>query len=81
MNHICIAKLNVRHLGCRHGFLSMQYSKLPIKMLAICIFRVIHQIFDSPTTPRIQYTKSVSFLLNSLWIICSIYDKIFVTRS
>ena len=43
-NHIYIAKLNVRHLGCRHGFLSMQYLKSPIKMFANCIFRAIRQI-------------------------------------
>ena len=41
MNHINIAKLNVCHLGCKHGhgFLSIQYSK----------------IFDSSVIPRIQY--------------------------
>ena len=50
-----IAKLNVRHLGCRHGFLSMQYSKLPIKTLTNCILRVIHQIFDLPIIPHIWY--------------------------
>ena len=48
VNHVNIAKLNVHHLGCKHGFLSIQYSKPPIKNLANCIFRVNRQIFDSP---------------------------------
>ena len=52
-NHVYIAKLIVRHLGCRHGFLSMQYSKPPIKTFTI--FRAIHQILDSPIIPRIRY--------------------------
>ena len=39
-NHVNITKLNVCHLGCKHGFLSIQYLKLPIKTLANCIFRV-----------------------------------------
>ena len=56
MNHIKIAKLNVHHLGCKHGFLSTQYSKLPIKNLAKCIFRANCQIFDSPIIPHIRYT-------------------------
>ena len=56
-NHISITKLNVRHLGCKHGFLSIQYSKLPIKNLANCIFRPNCQIFDSPIIPRIWYQE------------------------
>ena len=59
--HICIAKLNVHHLGCRHEFLSMQYSKPPIKMLVNCIFKAIHQIFDSPIIPCIRYTMETSY--------------------
>ena len=55
MNHVSIAKLNVHHLGCKHGFLSIQYSKLPNKSLANYIFRANHQIFDSPIIPRIRY--------------------------
>ena len=42
--HVNIAKLNVCHLACKHGFLSIQYSKPPIKNLANCIFRANHQI-------------------------------------
>ena len=37
------------------GFLSMQYSKPPIKMLTSCILRVIHQIFNSPMLLCIRY--------------------------
>ena len=48
-------QLNVHHLDCRHGFLSMQYSKPPIKMLTNCIFIAIRQIFDSSIIPHIQY--------------------------
>ena len=53
MNHVYIAKLNVRHLGCNP--LSIQYSKSPNKNLANCIFRGNCQIFDSSIIPRIQY--------------------------
>ena len=59
MNHINIAKLNVHHLGCKHGSLSIQYSKMPIKNLANCIIRVNCQIFDSPIIPRIRYCDSI----------------------
>ena len=52
-NHVNITKLNVHRLGCKHGFLSIQYSQLPIKNLANCIFRTNHQLFDLPITPRI----------------------------
>ena len=57
MNHVNIAKLNICHLGCKHGFLSIQYSKPPIKNLANCIFRANRQIFDSPIIPHIQYLR------------------------
>ena len=40
-NHVNIAKLNVRHLGCKHSFLSIQSSKLPNKNLANCILEQI----------------------------------------
>ena len=33
-NHVNIARLNVRYLGCKHEFLSIQYSKSPNKNLA-----------------------------------------------
>ena len=48
MNHITNAKLNIHYLDCKHRFLSMQYSYLPIKNLANWIFRANHQIFNSP---------------------------------
>ena len=51
-NHISIAKLNVRLLYCKHGFLSIQYSKKPFRNH---IFRTNCQIFDLPIIPRIQY--------------------------
>ena len=54
-----IVKLNVRHLGCKHGFLSIQYSKPPIKNITNCIFRMNHQIFDLPIILHIQYTYAV----------------------
>ena len=59
MNHVNIANLHVRHLGCKHGFLSIQYLKPPNKSLANCIFRVNCQILDSPILPLtgIQYTS------------------------
>ena len=56
MNHVNIAKLNVCHLYCKH---SIQYSKLPIKNLANCIFRANCQIFDLPIIPCIQYIVSL----------------------
>ena len=62
MNYVYITKLNVHHLGCRHGFLSMQYSKPPIKTFANCIFRVIHQIFDSPIIPHIRYVINTTVI-------------------
>ena len=40
-NHMNIAKLNVRHLGCKHGLLSIQYSKLPIKITPIAFLEQI----------------------------------------
>ena len=43
-NHVNIAKLNACHLGCKHGFLSIQYSKTPIKNLTICILRANQQM-------------------------------------
>ena len=55
-NHLNIAKLNGRHLGYKHEFLSTQYSKPPIKNLVNCIFRANRQIFNSPIIPRIRYT-------------------------
>ena len=45
MNHVNIAKLNVCHLCCKHGFLTIQYS---IKNLANWIFRANRQIFNLP---------------------------------
>ena len=54
-NHVSIAKLNVCHLGYKHGFLSIQCSKPPIKNLANCNFRANRQIFDSPIIPCIRY--------------------------
>ena len=52
-NHVNITKLTVRHLDCKHGFLSIQYIfKLLIKDLANYIFRVNHQIFDWPIIPH-----------------------------
>ena len=43
----------------------MQYSKLPIKMLANCIFRVICQIFDSPIIPGIRYIARAQNIENN----------------
>ena len=58
MNHVNIAKLNVHHLGCRHGFLSIQYSK-PLNINHTnCNFRAIRQILDSPIIPRTRYQIS-----------------------
>ena len=61
MNHINIAKLNVRHLGCKHGFLSTQHSKPPIKNIANCIFTVNRQIFDLPIILCIWYICQEAF--------------------
>ena len=55
MNHVNITKLNVRHLDCKHGLVSIQYSKPPNKNLTNRIFRANRQISDSPITPRIRY--------------------------
>ena len=63
MNHINIAKLNEHHIGCKHGFLSIQHS---IKHLANCIFRANCQICDLPIIPCIRYIQNVAALLNQL---------------
>ena len=70
-----IAKLTVRHLGCNHGFLSIQYSKLPIKNLTNCIFRANCQIFDSLIIPRsytvyciVLNTVYIAIVLNTVYI-------------
>ena len=56
-NQVNIAKLNVCHLSCKHGFLFIEYSKSPINSLANCIFRTNHQIFDLLIIPRIVDTR------------------------
>ena len=40
MKHVTITKFNVHHLDYNHGFLSIEYSKLPIKKPVNSIFRV-----------------------------------------
>ena len=40
----------------------MQCSKLPIKMLANCIFRMIRQIFDLPIIPCIRYIATFVYV-------------------
>ena len=60
-NRINIAKLNVRHLDCKHGFLSIQYSKPPIKNLTNGIFRANCQLADNSMytvtlDDQVQYT-------------------------
>ena len=60
MNHVNIAKLNVRRLGCKHGFLSMQYSKLPFKNLANCTLERDRQIYGSYCLPLLHHEVSVT---------------------
>ena len=62
MNHVNIAKLNVHHLGFKHGFLFIQYSKPPIKNLNNCIIRVNRQIFDAPIILCIGYSKKPTYI-------------------
>ena len=44
--------VNVHHLGCKHGFLSIQF-----KNFANCIFGVNHPIFDSPVISHIWHIQ------------------------
>ena len=42
---VTIAKFNVHHLDRNHGFLSIEYSKLPIKILSIAFLEQITTLF------------------------------------
>ena len=69
VNHVSITKLNVCHFGCKHGFLSIQYSKPPNKILINCIFRENSQIFDLPIIPHIV-SYELSAYKQFLQLIC-----------
>ena len=51
-----IAKLNAHHLGCKHGFLSIRYSKPPIKNLTNCILEGITKIILDRLINNSMYT-------------------------
>ena len=58
-NHVNITKLNVCHLGCTYGFLSIQYIKLSIRNLTNCSFRANCQIFNSPIIPCMYMVRTL----------------------